>query len=47
MYLEKKDVRKIMLQHKYEVLHLSALERGDTVAAQKWLEEINLLSGKI
>jgi hypothetical protein len=44
---EKKNHKSIMLEAKYKRLHLSALERGDEVAAQKWLDELNKLKTTI
>uniref|UniRef100_A0A6H1ZKR9 Uncharacterized protein n=1 Tax=viral metagenome TaxID=1070528 RepID=A0A6H1ZKR9_9ZZZZ len=40
----KKDVRKIMLENKYKTLHFLALERGDEVMAQEYLNKIDELN---
>ena len=39
----KKDHRKIMLTAKYKTLHLSALDKGNLVKAQEYLERIDEL----
>jgi hypothetical protein len=43
MFLEKKDHKKIMLEAKYKVLHLSALDKGNDKKAQEWLDRIEEL----